>query len=127
MADKVDKAKMGRASQNKGKRGERELAAIIRSYGFADARRGQQYCGSSGDADVIGIPGVHIECKRVENLRLWDSLDQSIWDAREGEIPVVAHRKSRKPWVVILQLDDFLRILGGSENDTDDDDGSEVG
>lgn len=116
----VDKAKIGRASREKGKRGERELAAIIRSYGFVDARRGQQYCGASGDADVTGIPGVHIECKRVENLRLWDALDQSIWDAREGEIPVVAHRKSRKPWVVILQLDDFLRILGGSD-DTDDD------
>lgn len=120
----ADKEKLGRAARIKGKRGELELASIIRSYGFSEARRGQQYCGASGDADVIGIPGVHIECKRVENLRLWDALDQSIWDARDGEIPVVAHRKSRKPWVVILQLDDFLRILGGSD-DTDDD-GREV-
>ena len=54
-------------SNNKGKNGERELATILREYGY-DSRRGQQYCGSNGDADVVGLPGVHIECKRVERL-----------------------------------------------------------
>ena len=54
-------------SNNKGKNGERELATILREYGY-DSRRGQQYCGSNGDADVVGLPGVHIECKRVETV-----------------------------------------------------------
>lgn len=45
-------------SNNKGKNGERELATILREYGY-DSRRGQQYCGSNGDADVVGLPGVH--------------------------------------------------------------------
>ena len=47
-------------SRQKGARGERELAGILRDYGF-DSRRGQQYCGLNGDADVIGLPGIHIE------------------------------------------------------------------
>ena len=56
-------------SRNKGKVGERELAKKLREYGF-EARRGQQYCGADGSADVVGLEGVHIECKRTERLSL---------------------------------------------------------
>ena len=38
-------------SRDKGKRGERELAAILKEYGYCEARRGQQYCGADGSAD----------------------------------------------------------------------------
>ena len=54
-------------SRQKGARGERELAAVLREHGF-ECRRGQQFCGANGDADVVGLPGIHIECKRVESL-----------------------------------------------------------
>lgn len=80
-------------SRQKGAAGERELAKALRSHGF-ETRRGQQYCGSNGDADVVGLPGVHIECKRVERLNLEDAMAQSRADARPGEIPVVMHRKT---------------------------------
>ena len=63
-------------SNQKGKKGERELAAILKSYGYEDSRRGQQYCGSNGDADVVGLPGIHIECKRVEKLNIYDAVEQ---------------------------------------------------
>lgn len=69
-------------SRQKGAAGERELAKALRSHGF-ETRRGQQYCGSNGDADVVGLPGVHIECKRVERLNLEDAMAQSRTDARE--------------------------------------------
>ena len=36
-------------SKHKGKRGELEVAAILREHGY-DARRGQQYSGASGDS-----------------------------------------------------------------------------
>ena len=94
-------------SRSKGKRGELELAAILREYGF-DARRGQQYCGAAGDADVVGLPGVHIECKRVERLNIDAAMEQAVRDARPGEMPVVMHRRSRKPWLVTQLLTDFL-------------------
>ena len=51
-------------SKRKGSNGEREIAKILRDHGY-EARRGQQYSGANGDADVIGVPGVHIEVKRV--------------------------------------------------------------
>lgn len=97
-------------SRNKGAAGERELAGLLKKYGY-DCRRGQQYCGVNGDADVVGIPGLHIECKRVEKLNLDDAMEQSIHDAKDGEIPVVMHRKNRKPWKVTLELDNFMELL----------------
>lgn len=101
---------MGKSQREKGKRGERELAGKLREYGF-DCRRGQQYCGASGDADVIGIDGIHIECKRTERLQLYEALEQAVRDSREGEKPVVMHRKNKCEWVAILRLEDFCEIL----------------
>lgn len=100
---------MGKSQREKGKRGERQLARRLREYGY-DARRGQQYCGVSGDADVIGLPGVHIEVKRTERLSLYDALSQAKGDARPGEMPIVVHRRNNCEWVVIQPLEDWIKI-----------------
>ena len=96
-------------SRAKGAGGERELAKKLREYGY-DCRRGQQFSGANGDADVVGLPGIHIECKRVERLNLEDAMAQSRRDAREGEIPVVMHRKTRSPWMVTMTLEEWVEI-----------------
>lgn len=96
-------------SRDKGARGERELAGLLQGYGY-DTRRGQQYCGANGDADVVGLPGVHIECKRVEKLHLEDAMAQSRCDARQGEMPVVMHRRNNCDWLVTMGLDDWIKI-----------------
>lgn len=96
-------------SRQKGARGERELASKLREYGY-DSRRGQQYCGANGDPDVTGLPGVHIECKRVERLNVEDAMNQSKGDAREGEKPVVAHRKNNCEWLVTMRLVDWMDL-----------------
>ncbi|QOV18933.1 hypothetical protein INP51_14005 [Blautia liquoris] len=97
-------------SRNKGAKGERELSNILKEKGFTDCRRGQQYCGSNGDADVVGLQGIHIECKRVQKLNLENAMQQAINDAREDEIPAVFHRQDRKKWKVTLLLDDFVTL-----------------
>lgn len=94
-------------SRQKGARGERELAKVLREYGY-ETRRGQQYSGANGDADVVGMPGVHIECKRVERLDLYAAVEQSAHDAKADEIPVVMHRKNGKPWLVTAYLADWM-------------------
>lgn len=101
-------------SRRKGAEGERELAGKLREYGY-DSRRGQQYCGANGDADVVGLPGIHIECKRVEKLNLYDAMAQSVHDAKEGEVPSVFHRKNRCEWLVTLRFDDFMRMYGDKQ------------
>lgn len=98
---------MGRSSRDKGKRGEREVAALLRERGH-DARRGVQYHGGPGSPDVTGLPGVHIEVKRTEQLRLYDALAQSMADAGDGEVPTVWHRRNGERWVVVMDAEDFL-------------------
>lgn len=100
---------MAKNSRAKGAAGERELANILKDHGYT-ARRGQQYCGANGDADVVGLDGVHIECKRVERLNIDDAVEQAAADAREGETPAVFHRKNRKGWLVTMKLEDWLAM-----------------
>lgn len=100
---------MGKMSREKGKRGERALSNKFKDYGYK-TRRGQQFCGSNGDADVVGVPGVHIECKWVESLNLRKAMEQSKNDAKENEMPMVFHKKNGKEWLVTMTFDDFIKM-----------------
>ena len=101
-------------SRQKGARGERELAKKFKEYGF-DCRRGQQYSGIEGE-DVIGLPGIHIECKRVERLNIYDAVDQAKRDSGKNDLPfgynlpAVFHRKNNCEWLVTMTLDDWMEI-----------------
>ena len=103
-------------SRRKGADGERELASILKDYGY-DTRRGQQYCGANGDADVVGLPEIHIECKRVERLDLYSAMAQSRHDARADELPTVMHRKNNCEWLVTMTLEDWIKIYREWENE----------
>ena len=99
--------------KRKGKDAENELARICREHGF-DVHRSQQYCGKTGEAaDLIGLPGVHIECKRVEQLNIDKAMEQAINDAEKagkGDMPAVFHRKNGKPWKVTMLLEDWFTM-----------------
>ena len=99
-------------SRAKGKRGELEWASACRQHGY-DARRTAQYCGKTGDAsDVVGLPGIHQEVKRVERLDLTAAMLQAKRDAKPGEIPIVAHRRNGESWLVTMDADDWFRMYG---------------
>ena len=98
-------------SKAKGSAGERELSRILRDRGY-DAHRTAQYCGNTGDAaDVVGLDGFHIECKRCERTEIQKWMEQAERDHKDGTIPIVVHRRSREEWMVTLKLDKFLDIL----------------
>jgi len=103
---------MGIMSRRKGAAGEREAAAKLNEVLGTHLRRGRQYCGGPESPDVAGdLPGLHLEVKRVEALRLYPSLEQAARDAGTGEVPAVMHRMNKKPWVVIVYADDLIRLL----------------
>lgn len=105
---------MGRMSREKGKVGEREIAARLKAAGFDEARRGVQYHGGPGSADVVGLSNCHIEVKRTERFNLYGALEQAVKDAAGAKTPVVVHRQSRREWVAVLRLDDFLELYKGA-------------
>lgn len=102
----------GKGSQAKGAAGERELAAVLRERGY-DTQRGGSL--SFGEVpDVVGLPGVHIEVKRVERLNVPEAMHQAVRDAekfRDG-VPALFHRRNREPWLVTMRLDDWLEMYG---------------
>ena len=98
--------------KRKGKTGELELARKLKEHGY-DVRRSVQYNGKEeeGQADLLGLPGLHIECKRVEKLSLYNAVNQAKRDSQgKDQIPAVFHRRNKCEWLVILPLDDFMQI-----------------
>ena len=97
-------------SKQKGNRFERQLAGMLREYGY-DCRRGQQYCGANGDADVEGLPYIHIEAKHVEKMHLYDWIAQAKRDAKgSAKLPAVFHKKNHAEILVTMVFDDWMQL-----------------
>ena len=98
-------------SKRKGAEGERSLARKLKEYGY-DTRRSVQYNGKAeeGQADLVGLPNIHIECKRVEKLNIYDAIFQAKRDAKTGELPTVFHRKNDCEWLVTMRLADWMEL-----------------
>lgn len=99
----------GRRSREKGKRGEREVAKLLSDAGY-ESRRGVQFCGGGDSPDVISELPCHIEVKRTEKFNLWGAMDQASADAVDMP-PIVFHRPSHRPWVIVMYAEDFLELL----------------
>lgn len=99
-------------SKQKGARFERLLASRFRDEGYDDARRTAQYCGNTGDAsDVVGLPGIHVEAKHAEQMRLYDWIAQAKRDAEAGggkALPAVFHKKNHAEILVTMTLPDWF-------------------
>jgi Holliday junction resolvase len=103
---------MGKMSKNKGKVGERELAAELRRLFGVAARRGVQYSGGSDSPDVVtDIPGLHCEVKRTERLSLYPAVKQAVRDAGADKVPIVFHRQNREDWLAVIRLNDLPELI----------------
>ena len=109
----------GKASQRKGADGERELAAVLREYGYEIKRGGSMSFGEV--PDLVGLPGVHIEVKRCEQVRLSEWMQQAERDSQHFKdgLPAVFHRRSREVWRVTMNLADFMRIYCRQKTQSD--------
>lgn len=121
---------MGRMSREKGKRGELMLAKLLSKLFKTYCRRSQQYNGR-GDHDVIGLPGLGVECKFGVRPNVFDAIAQARRDAGEGISPVVCARRCApglrgEPWIFVCELEELpavvekLYLLLCSEGSSDD-------
>jgi hypothetical protein len=102
---------MGKASRDKGVRGESELVAILAAHGYHAERRGVGYDGD--DLRVREWPTWYMESRRRETLCIpaWMREITEKAKARDCDTAVLFFRRSREPWCVCLTLDDFLNLM----------------
>lgn len=100
-------ATSGKGSREKGAAAERELARKLSEKLGIPIRRGQVF---NGEADLVGVPGIHPEVKRVERLNIWAAFRQAVEAARKRRdgLPVVFFRKNNETWKVLMDLDDWI-------------------
>lgn len=101
-------------SRSKGARFERMLASKFRENGYSGARRSAQYCGKTGEAaDIVNLPGIHVEAKAQETMRLYDWMAQAKRDAAaggKGNLPAVFHKKNNCEILVTMTLEDWFKL-----------------
>lgn len=90
-------------AKQKGANGERELAELLMGWATEigvelDLLRNLEQVRSGGH-DLIGCPGLSIECKRVETLAVhtwWGQCTRQA--ATVGAQPLLCYRQNRKAW-----------------------------
>ncbi len=100
---------MSKLSRTKGKKYERHVSNRLKAMGHA-TRRGVQFQGGPDSPDVVGIPGVHIECKHMARVNIQAAMRQALADCGEN-VPVIFHRSNRGDDLVSLRLDDLPTLL----------------
>jgi len=106
----------------KGDKYERELGKYFNDVlGIETAHRaplsGGGFVGNMvGGADVIGVPDLFIEAKRVERLNFMDAVRQAEGNrdkTNSPEVPIVINRRNQMTTgqsLCVLRLDDFIKF-----------------
>ena len=105
----------GKSSQRKGRAGELELARVLQDYGLPvkagdPANRGRT-------PDLVGLPFIHTEVKRVERLNVSEAMAQARRDSlkfKDGW-PTLFHRRSREGWLVTMDMTDWMALYAAYE------------
>src|SRR5690606_37313827 len=97
----------GRSSKRKGSAAEREFASII---GGTRIPLSGAVSGFKGDVKGLGLT-FEVKRRRDDFRRIYG------WLEGEG-IDALAIRADRKPWLVVMEVDTLLKLLGKNEETT---------
>lgn len=94
--------------QRKGKMGELKLMHFLLDHGL-NVKRGYVWLNQS---DLVGLDGIHIECKNVEKLNVREALAQAIEESKKKKdgLPAVFWKRSRKEWVTVMRTEDWITL-----------------
>lgn len=108
------------SQKRKGDTFERELATYFNetadiSTAYRAPLSGGGKVSSHGGADLIGVPDLFVEAKRVERLNFMDAIRQAERNSQETnspETPIVINRRNRmttEDSICFLRLKDFMK------------------
>jgi hypothetical protein len=113
---------MGKFSQSKGIRGEREVIDLLQpivdtAYQAAGLepiklKRTSSMQADGGGCDVHGLPWLALECKWDESYQVDAWWRQCLQQAQPGQMPALVYKKNHRPWRARLWL---YIAFGGSE------------
>lgn len=119
----------GRASRDKGKRGELEACEVLADV-WPGLQRTYHQSRAGSDAPDIDGPGcpAWIEVKRQERINIHEAMEQAAeaasaaWTTVPGDLylmkldtkrpPVVIHKRNRGEWLVTVRAKDLRRLMG---------------
>lgn len=111
---------MGKASRDKGARGEREAIKVLARYGITAVRTAPMQAAHAEQYGDIAIKAgntfaqfVRIEVKRMER----PNPDGALTECRSHGAPenIVLYRRNASEWRVCLSLDDLFTLLRGDD------------
>ena len=101
---------MSKSQRTKGAGYEREIVTALRETLGVDARRNLSQTRDSG-ADIL-LGKFVIECKRRASISIYQWMDQAEDSCNINQVPIVVCRGDGRESLVILNLTDFLPLLG---------------
>lgn len=108
MTEPRTKSQIGRSSRRKGQVGERQLAAELSALlGIEIKRRVRNH---ASDSDIVGLDGWSAECKVCAAPAMSAWWQQTVAQAKPGELPVLFYRLPRKPFRAVLPI---CLLIGG--------------
>ncbi len=104
----------GKKSRDKGMRGQREVAQILReAFPEWDPHSGAQYRKGTDNCDVEGTPyWIEVKLGKAPNIR--DAMKQAM-ECTATRPPVAITRADRCEWLATMQLGDWLEIVAELE------------
>ncbi len=115
---------MGRASRDKGKRGElaaREPLLLLTGCVWERSANQSRTRGGKGNPDLTCSerPGLHPEIKVGAKAPNWrTALDQATEDAAPGCVPFCLLKQDRGRWVLVVEVDDFAALVAALKGAT---------
>lgn len=101
----------GRMSRTKGRTAERAVEVMFQDAGYSTDRNIGGRTQVSGDISVASPP-LAIEVRRRETLSIPRWMEDHAASCPPHVIPVLTTKQNRKPWLVTMELSDFLDLLG---------------
>ena len=107
---------MSKYGRQKGHSFERSLARELREMGYKDCitrrdARGGSWSLSDDGRDLVGTPGLAIQCKRLQAYCSVSTIEEIIDYPKEKEIRIVVTKANNKPTMAILPWEDLKLLL----------------
>ena len=106
----VDRKKIGKNNRLRGQQGEREIAALLTDALGTPIKRllGQA---RDGGADIFTAPyRWEIKRRKAGNIA-YQWLDEAYASLLPGERPLVAFRSDGKKWLVVMPIEEAIRLI----------------